>query len=125
MDKIRIASVDRSMSIEMPRVKDITVGATEVANTVTMASGKVVKDMIGYRTTLQATWDFVPVDTLTALAVLLRSGGFFYVEYPAPTGDASGMFEIEYPTMTIFAYKNGTAVWHDVKLKMTAQEVSA
>jgi len=125
MDKIRIASVDRSMSIEMPRVKDITVGATEVANTVTMASGKVVKDMIGYRTTLQATWDFVPVDTLTALAVLLRSGGFFYVEYPAPSGDASGMFEIEYPTMTIFAYKNGTAVWHDVKLKMTAQEVSA
>jgi len=125
MDKIRIASADRSMSIEMPRVKDITVGATEVANTVTMASGKVVKDMIGYRTTLQATWDFVPVDTLTALAVLLRSGGFFYVEYPAPTGDASGMFEIEYPTMTIFAYKNGTAVWHDVKLKMTAQEVSA
>jgi len=124
MDKIRIASVDRSMSIEMPRVKDITVGATEVANTVTMASGKVVKDMIGYRTTLQATWDFVPVDTLTALAVLLRSGGFFYVEYPAPSGDASGMFEIEYPTMTIFAYKNGTAVWHDVKLKMTAQEVS-
>ena len=109
----------------MPRVKDITVGATEVANTVTMASGKVVKDMIGYRTTLQATWDFVPVDTLTALAVLLRSGGFFYVEYPAPSGDASGMFEIEYPTMTIFAYKNGTAVWHDVKLKMTAQEVSA
>lgn len=125
MDKIRIASADRSMSIEMPRVKDITVGATEVANTVTMASGKVVKDMIGYRTTLQATWDFVPVDTLTALAVLLRSGGFFYVEYPAPSGDASGMFEIEYPTMTIFAYKNGTAVWHDVKLKMTAQEVSA
>jgi len=124
MDKIRIASADRSMSIEMPRVKDITVGATEAANTVTMASGKVVKDMIGYRTTLQATWDFVPVDTLTALAVLLRSGGFFYVEYPAPSGDASGMFEIEYPTMTIFAYKNGTAVWHDVKLKMTAQEVS-
>lgn len=125
MDKIRIASADRAMSIEMPRVKDITVGATEVANTVTMASGKVVKDMIGYRTTLQATWDFVPVVTLTALAVLLRSGGFFYVEYPAPTGDASGMFEIEYPTMSIFAYKNGSAVWHDVKLKMTAQEVSA
>ena len=125
MDKIRIASADRAMSIEMPRVKDITVGATEVANTDTMASGKVVKDMIGYRTTLQATWDFVPVVTLTALAVLLRSGGFFYVEYPAPTGDASGMFEIEYPTMSIFAYKNGSAVWHDVKLKMTAQEVSA
>ena len=125
MDKIKISSADRSMSVEMPRIKDISVGATEVANTVTMASGKVVKDMIGYRTTLQATWDFVPVTTLTALATLLRSGGFFYVEYPSPTGDAKGMFEIEYPSMTIFAYKNGIAVWHDVQLKMTAQEVSA
>lgn len=125
MDKIRISAADRSVSVEMPRIKDITVGATEVANTVTMASGKVVKDMIGYRATIQATWDYVPVTTLTALATLLRSGGFFYVEYPAPTGDTSGMFEIEYPSMSIFAYKNGVAVWHDVQLKMTAQEVSA
>lgn len=124
MDKIRISAADRSVSVEMPRIKDITVGATEVANTVTMASGKVVKDMIGYRATIQATWDYVPAAVLTALAALLRSGGFFYVEYPAPTGDASGMFEIEYPSMSIFAYKNGVAVWHDVKLKMTAQEVS-
>ena len=125
MDKIRISAADRSVSVEMPRIKDISVGATEVANTVTMASGKVVKDMIGYRANIQATWDYVPVTTLTALATLLRSGGFFYVEYPAPTGDESGMFEIEYPSMSIFAYKNGVAVWHDVKLKMTGQEVSA
>lgn len=125
MDKIKITSADRSLSVEMPRIKEISVGAVEVANTVTMASGKVVKDMIGYRATLEAVWDFVPASKLTALATLLRSGGFFYVEYPAPTGDASGMFEIEYPSMTIFAYKNGVAVWHDVKLKMTAQEVSA
>ena len=124
MDKIKISSADRSVSVEMPHIKDITVAAAEVANTVTMASGKVVKDMIGYRVTIQATWDYVPAAVLTALATLLRSGGFFYVEYPAPTGDAGGMFEIEYPSMSIFAYKNGIAVWHDVKLKMTAQEVS-
>ena len=124
MDKIKISSADRSVSVEMPHIKDITVGAAEVANTVTMASGKVVKDMIGYRVTIQATWDYVPAAVLTALAALLRSGGFFYVEYPAPTGDAGGMFEIEYPSMSIFAYKNGIAVWHNVKLKMTAQEVS-
>lgn len=124
MDKIKIASADRSMSVEMPRVKDVVVGAVEVANTVTMASGKVVKDMIGYRATVEAAWDYVPVATLTALATLLRSGGFFYVEYPAPTGAEKGMFEIQYPSMSVFAYKNGEAVWHDVQLKMTAQEVS-
>ena len=124
MDKIKIASADRSLSVEMPRVKDVVVGAVEVANTVTMASGKVVKDMIGYRATVEAAWDYVPVATLTALATLLRSGGFFYVEYPAPTGPEKGMFEIQYPSMSVFAYKNGEAVWHDVQLKMTAQEVS-
>jgi len=125
MDKIKISSADRSVAIEMPRIKDISVGAVEVANTVTMASGKVVKDMIGYRATVEAVWDFVPASKLTALAALLRSGGFFFVEYPSPTGDASGMFEIEYPSMTVFAYKGGVAVWHDVKLNMTAQEVTA
>ena len=124
MDKIKISSADYAVTVEMPRIKDISVGATEVANTVTMASGKVVKDMIGYRVTVDASWDYVPATTLTELAVLLRGGGFFYVEYPAPTGEESGMFEIKYPTMSVFAYKDGTAVWHDVKLSMTAQEVS-
>ena len=124
MDKIKICSADLLTVIEMPRVKDIQVGAEEVANTVTMASGKVVKDIIGYRTTLQVKWDYVPAATLSALAVLLRQGGFFYVEYPSPTGDCSGMFEVEYPSMEVFQFKGGMAVWHNVKLEMTAQEVS-
>ena len=124
MDKIKIYSLDRTSCIELPRIKDIQVGAEEVANTVKMASGKVVKDMIGYRSTVKAAWDYIPASTLSALAVLLRSGGFFFAEYPSPTGDASGVFEIDYPTMSIFSYKNGIAVWHDVTLKMTAQEVS-
>lgn len=124
MDKITIYSIDRGMCVVLPRVKDIQVGAKEVANTVKMASGKVVKDMIGHRTTIQASWDYVPAATLTALAVLLRSGGFFYVEHPSPTGDESGVFEIEYPTMAVFQFKDGVAVWHNVQLKMTAQEVT-
>ena len=124
MDKIRISSANLQTVVEMLRVKDIEVGAEEVANTVTMASGKVVKDVIGYRTTIKAKWDYVPVATLTALAVLLRQGGFFFVEYPSPAGDAFGMFEVEYPAMKVFQFKNGIAVWHDVELRMTAQEVT-
>ena len=123
MDKITIYSADMESSIVLPRVKDVQVGATEVANKVTMASGKVVKDMIGYRTTVQASWDYLPADILAALAVLLRSGGFFYVEHPSPTGDMSGTYEIAYPTMSIFAFKDGVAVWHNVQLKMTGQGV--
>lgn len=123
MDKITIYSPNRQTSVELPRVRAVKVGAQEVANTVTMASGKVVKDMIGFRPTVTAEWDYLPAAVLSALAVLLRSAGFFYVEYPSPEGDAAGMFEIQYPTMSVFQYKNGTAVWHDVSLKMTAQEV--
>ena len=124
MDKIKIYSADLQSSVELPRVKDIQVGAEEVAKTVTMASGKTVKDITGYRTTVQASWDYVPAATVTALISLMRGGGFFFVEYPAPDGDASGMFEIDYPTLSVFQFKNGTAVWHGVTLKMTAQEVS-
>ncbi len=123
MDKIKIYSIDRQTCIELPRVKDVQVGAQEVANTVTMASGKVVKDMIGFRPSITASWDYLPASILSSLAALLRSGGFFFVEYPSPTGDNDGTFEIQYPTMTVFQYKDGVAVWHDVTLKMTAQEV--
>ena len=123
MDKITISTMDGGTRIVMPRVKDIQVGAEEVCNTVQMASGKIVKDMIGYRPTIAATWDYVPAATLQQLATVLRNDGFFYVSYPAPDGDAVGVFEIEYPQMRIFQYKNGIAVWHDVTLKMTSREV--
>ena len=123
MDRITISTTDGRTRIVMPRVKDIQVGAEEVCNTVKMASGKLVKDMIGYRPVVSAAWDYVPAATLQQLANALRSDGFFYVEYPAPTGDTVGVFEIEYPQMRVFQYRDGIAVWHDVKLKMTSREV--
>ena len=123
MDKITISTTDGRAGVTLPRVKDITVGAEEVCNTVQMASGKLVKDMIGYRPTVTASWDYVPASVLRELAELLRGDGFFYVRYPSPSGDAEGTFEVEYPEMRVFRYVNGTAVWHDVKLKMTSREV--
>jgi len=125
LDKITIYDSAMTQSVTMPRVKKIIVGAKELSKTITMASGKIVKDMIGYRASVVAQWDWLPAETVSALAVLLHGGGFFYVEYPSPSGDASGMYEIDYPSMQVFGFKNGTAVWHDVKLSMTAQEVSA
>lgn len=54
MDKITIYSADKSRSITLPRVRDIEVGAEEESKTVTMASGKTVKDILGYRTNITA-----------------------------------------------------------------------
>ncbi len=132
MDKIKIYSRDKTASVTMPRTKRITVGAREISKSTTMASGKFVKDIIGYRTGITAYWDYVPASAVASLIGILRGNGFFFVEYPSPAGDASGSFEIEYPTMSVFGFKNSVAVWHDVIImvlrhpvlfNMSAQEV--
>ena len=73
-------------TITMPRIKKITVGGAEVAKEVTMASGKMVKDVIGHRAVVSAEWDYVPAATMAALINLLRAGGYFTVGYPDPDG---------------------------------------
>lgn len=111
-------------TVTMPRVKAVAVGGKEVSKIKTMASGKVVKDVTGYRETVSASWDYVPAETITSLLAMLKSGGFFQVSYPSPSGDASGLFSITYPTLGIFAFMGGIPIWHDVTLSMEAQGVT-
>lgn len=125
MDKITIYSSDKSHSVTLPRVRDIEVGAEEESKTVTMASGKTVKDILGYRAKVTAVWDWIPADLVTELLNLLKTGAFLWMEYPAPDGSGAGFFSIEYPTLSVFCYKNSVPVWHDMTLSMTAQEVTA
>ena len=125
MDKITIYSSDKSHSVTLPRVRDIEVGAEEESKTVTMASGKTVKDILGYRAKVTAVWDWIPADLVTELLNLLKTGAFLWVESPAPSGNGAGFFSIEYPTLSVFCYKNSVPVWHDMTLSMTAQEVTA
>ena len=95
-----------------------------MANEITMASGKRVKEMIGHRTVITAEWDWLPAKTITDLHALLRQGGYFLVEYPDPAaGDAAGMFSISYPETKIFKFNGTEPRWHGVSLTMTAQEV--
>lgn len=124
MDKITIYSSDKSHSVTLPRVRDIEVGAEEESKTVTMASGKTVKDILGYRAKITAVWDWFPAELVTELLNLLKSGAFLWVEYPAPDGSGAGFFSIEYPTLSVFCYRDGIPVWHDMTLSMTAQEVT-
>ena len=125
MDNITIYSSDKSHSVTLPRVRDIEVGAEEESKTVTMASGKTVKDILGYRAKVTAVWDWIPADLVTELLNLLKTGAFLWVEYPAPDGSGAGFFSIEYPTSSVFCYRDGIPVWHDMTLSMTAQEVTA
>ena len=107
----------------MPRVRDIEVGAEEVSKAITMASGKTVKDILGYRVKITAVWDWIPANFVTDLLDLFKTGAFLWVEYPSPNKSGAGFFSIEYPTLSVFCYKNGIPVWHDMTLSMTAQEV--
>lgn len=111
-------------SVTMPRTKKVEVGGKEVGKSRTMASGRVIKRIIGTRATVVAKWDAIPAETITSLLLLLKSGGFFSVSYPSPSGDSAGTFSIGYPTLGIFGFINGAPVWHDVTLRMEAQEVS-
>jgi hypothetical protein len=123
LDKITLYNEQKGDKLIMPRVKGIEVGAQEESRKTVMASGKIVKDVLGHRVSITAAWDYVPAETIKNLAALLLKNSFLWVEYPSPSGAASGFFEVAYPTMTVFGYKNGEAVWHNVTLEMTAKEV--
>lgn len=121
MDKIKISK--NGITIEMPRVR-ITIGGEEVTNEITMASGKKVKEMIGFRAVIKGEWDWLPAKTIADLHALLRQGGYFQVEYPDPAiGDAIGMFGVSYPETKVFKFNGTEPRWHGVSLTMTAQEV--
>lgn len=118
MNHIRLETID------LPLTKSLTIGGEEVGNNIQMASGKMVKEIIGFRTILKAEWNYLPQSTITELHRLLRKGGFFHVQYPDPEkGDASGMFSISMPQSGIFRFKYGKPVWKDISLEFTAQEV--
>ena len=69
----------------MPRCR-YEIGGTEEARSVTMANGKIVKDIIGIRKEISASWDYVPAADLKELVSVLRNGGFFNVTYEDTDG---------------------------------------
>lgn len=111
-------------SIVMPQVR-YTLSAEEEADETTMMSGRIVKDILGYRTVIDAEWDWVPAADLAKLISLIRTGTFLETEYQDVDGQTKKeKFKFSQPEPEVFTFQeDGTAVWHTVKLKMTAQEV--
>lgn len=111
-------------NIEMPRTKSIEIGGEYESKETTMASGKIVRDVIGWRTELTAEWEWVPAGLLAQLVPIARSGEFVTIQYPDSTGeDASGVFSIEIGEQKIFKFVGGEPMWYNVELTATAQEV--
>ena len=109
--------------IEMPRTKTIEIGGEYESKETTMASGKIVRDVIGWRTALTAEWEWVPAGLLAQLVPIARSGEFVTIQYPDSTGaDTSGVFSIEIGEQKVFKFVNGEPMWYNVQLTATAQE---
>lgn len=110
--------------LEMPRTKTLEVGGSYESQEATMASGKIVRDVLGWRVELSATWEWVPAELLAQIVQLARSGQFVTISYPDSTGQTvSGAFTIEIGNQKIFKFVDGVPVWYNVELNATAQGV--
>ena len=80
MDNSKLKIFDNDTAIEMPKAR-YSLSAEEVSTETTVMSGKIVKDILGYRTVLNVEWDWVPADMLSKIVKLIRTGKFREVEY--------------------------------------------
>lgn len=110
--------------ITMPRTRSLEVGGSYESKEATMASGKIVRDIVGFRIELTANWEYLPAETLTQLVSAARGGSFVQIKYPDPvSGETDGMFSVSIGAQKIFKFVNGNPYWYNVSLTATAQEV--
>ena len=96
----------------------------EVGKIKTMASGKLKKEIIGFRPVLNIPAGYVNLRDLQRLKDMILSGQFLSVTYPGVHGDETGLFHIAPPVFKSFKYdENGVDVWYGVTLVCRAQEV--
>ena len=125
MDNSKLKIFDNDTAIEMPKAR-YSLSAEEVSTETTVMSGKIVKDILRYRTVLNVERDWAPADMLAKIVKLIRTGKFREVEYQDIDGTLKKeYFKISQPEPEVFTFKkDGTAIWRRVKLTMTAQEVT-
>ena len=123
LDRITIYSNDGVTSVTMPRCRP-TISTEDVSITATMASGKMVEDLIGTRIAISAKYGYVPAADILTLQRIVREGGFHRVTAPGVDGDIDAKFKITPPSYDVFKYIDGVPMWCNVTLKMTAQEVT-
>lgn len=119
----RVVIYDEANEIVLPKCR-FSIGGECVYTESTMAGGRRVRDIQGFRPKIILAWEYFPAEELSKLCTLLRKGGFFKVRYPDQDGsEREGYFSADYPTTEVFEFVNGEPVFYGVKLNLTAQEV--
>lgn len=97
----------------------------EISKSATMASGRLVKDIVGYKDVLKIPVGYLSLTDMSTLRTMIkRNGGLMEISYPTPNGDRTGQFLVEQPPYTPFAYdENGVSVWKGVTITATSVEV--
>lgn len=96
----------------------------EVGTTKTMASGKIVKDIVGFRPVLNIPTGYVALNDIQTLKRMINSGKFLKITYPGVEGDEARLFAVSSPVFKSFKYgEDGVSVWYGVELHCMAQEV--
>ena len=122
MERIKIYSLDGATSVTLPRCRPVLTYQDETISA-TMASGKIVEDVVGMRPVIQAAYGYIPAADMAALNAMVLEGGFHLVEAPGIGADLGGKFKISPPSYEVFKYVAGAPMWCNVSLTLTAQEV--
>lgn len=123
MYKITIS--DGEDTIELSSKIEYPLGGEEVNKKAEMASGKIVKDVVGYRDVLEIPVGYLDVETMALLRDMIRrNDGFLSITYPTPSGSMTNDFVIEDPKGKVIKYDDlGHAMWLDVTIKAISTEV--
>lgn len=96
---------------------------TEVSHAAVMASGRAVRDYIGYRNTLTIPTGWLSDADLALLNRMIRTHHELTVTYPTPEGDMTGVFYFTLPVMKAFRYGAFGSVWYGVTVTASESEV--
>ena len=97
----------------------------EILSSVTMASGREVRDVIGYKDNLKLPLGYLTLDQVNLLRNMIKNNnGLLQISYPTPNGDVTDWFIVNQPTYTSFSYNDeGVAIWKGVTINCTQVEV--
>ena len=97
-----------------------------VGETVTMASGRTVRDHVGIKNTLRIPTGWLSPQDLSLLCRMIAAGQVLWISYPDVDGDHREEFWVNPPVRKSFSYdKDGVKQWYGVELTASQYGVSA
>lgn len=123
----RIIITDNIDTVTLNRDLMFDLTPEEVSKEAVMASGRTVKDVIGYKDSLKLPVGYLSLEDNSKLCKMIRrNAGLLTISYPSPTGDKTQQFIVEPPTYTTFNYDDeGVAIWEGVTISAKTLEVVA